>query len=208
MFNPVAGKFLQLIGNRLNFSTLVNPFHSENTFIKTGHNSMQNTTIKTLVMRECVAIVCSCLFKTCVTLLHLSVRSWFKHTRMEKQFYLAISWRRKEWGTLKFVRICLQGRSPFFSVSRSVIAYGWSMHTRQALSPSWIKHLQIRRSNLGFPLNWQAWQIPPNLEMPLTWNVGRLCSNIIELACTLQTAGSLKISFLSFLHKLEFKWNL
>ena len=67
----------------------------------------------------------------------------------------------------------------------------------QALSPSWIKKLYIRRPNLGFPLNWQAWQIPPNLEMPLTWNVARLCSKIIELACMLQTAVSLKSSFLS-----------
>ena len=49
-----------------------------------------------VALRECVAIVCSCLFKTRVVLLHLSVKGRYKHKRMEKQFYLAISSGRKE----------------------------------------------------------------------------------------------------------------
>ena len=87
--------------------------------------------------------------------------------------------------------------------SQSVIAHWWSTYTRQAC-PQVEWKIRLRQPNLGFPLNWQGWQIPPNVEMPSTWNVARLCSKIIEISS--QAAGSLRAVFFPFfnlsLHKM------
>ena len=63
-----------------------------------------------------------------------------------------------------------------------------STYTKQVLSPGRMKNILILRwPNLGFPLNLQGWQIPPNLEMPSTWNVARLCSKISNPCFNIQS---------------------
>ena len=52
------------------------------------------------------------------------------------------------------------------SLVGGVRKYKGSTYTKQALSPGRMKNILILRwPNLGFPLNLQGWQIPPNLEM-------------------------------------------
>ena len=64
------------------------------------------------------------------------------------------------------------------SLAGSVRKYRGRAYTKQALFPVEWK-IYLRRPNLGFPLNLQGWQTPPNLEMPSTWNVARLCSKMV-----------------------------
>lgn len=52
------------------------------------------------------------------------------------------------------------------------------VHTLNRLCPQLEWKIYLRWPNVGFPLNLQGWKIPPNLEMPSTWNVAGLCSKI------------------------------
>ena len=64
------------------------------------------------------------------------------------------------------------------SLVGGVRKYRGSTYTKQALSPGRMKNILILRwPNLGFPLNLQGWQIPPNLEM-INMKCARLCSKI------------------------------
>ena len=69
------------------------------------------------------------------------------------------------------------------SLVGGVRKYKGSTYTKQALSPGRMKNILILRwPNLGFPLNLQGWQIPPNLEMLSTWNAQDCVQRSVILA--------------------------